>query len=45
VIVDIGSSLENIIKQRVEAENGTVIETLVADGATGIRQAGSQIAP
>jgi hypothetical protein len=45
VIVDIGSSLENIIKQKVEAENGTVIETLVADGATGIRQAGSQIAP
>jgi hypothetical protein len=33
------------MKQKVEAENGTVMETLVANGATDIRQAGSQIAP
>jgi hypothetical protein len=45
VIIDVGSSAENVMKQKVEAENGTVIETLVANGATDIRQAGSQIAP
>ncbi|MGD0978564.1 MAG: hypothetical protein ABR962_05415 [Candidatus Bathyarchaeia archaeon] len=33
------------MKQKAEAESGIVIETLVANGATDIRQAGSQIAP
>lgn len=44
VIIDVPAS-ENIMRQKVEAKNGTVIETLVADGKTNIRQAGSQIAP
>jgi len=44
VIIDVPTS-ENAMRQKVEAENGTVIETLVADGKTDIRQAGSQIAP
>jgi len=44
VIIDVPAS-ENIMKQKVQAENGTVIETLVANGATDIQQAGSQIAP
>lgn len=44
VIIDVPAS-ENIMKKKVEAKNGTVIETLVADGATNIQQAGSQIAP
>jgi hypothetical protein len=44
VIIDVPAS-ENIMRQKVEAKNGTAIETLVADGKTNIRQAGSQIAP
>jgi len=44
VIIDVPAS-ENVMKQKVEAENGIVIETLVANGATDIQQAGSQIAP
>jgi hypothetical protein len=44
VIIDVPAS-ENIMRKKVEAKNGTVIETLVADGKTDIRQAGSQIAP
>jgi len=44
VIIDVPTS-ENVMKQKVQAENGIVIETLVANGATDIRQAGSQIAP
>jgi hypothetical protein len=44
VIIDVPAS-ENIMRQKVEAKNGTVIESLVADGKTNIRQAGSQIAP
>jgi len=44
VIIDVTSS-ENIMRQKIQAENGTVTETLVANGTTDIRQAGSQIAP
>lgn len=44
VIIDVPAS-ENVMRQKVEAENGTVILTLVADGKTDVRQAGSQIAP
>jgi hypothetical protein len=44
VIIDVPAS-ENVMNQKVQAENGIVIETLVANGATDIRQAGSQIAP
>jgi hypothetical protein len=44
VIIDVPAS-ENIMRQKVEAKNGTVVATLVADGRTNIRQAGSQIAP
>jgi len=44
VIIDV-PSLETIMRQKVEAKNGTVLATLVADGTTNIRQAGSQIAP
>lgn len=44
VIIDVPAS-ENAMKQKVQAENGTVIETLVANGAIDIQQAGSQIAP
>jgi hypothetical protein len=44
VIIDVPAS-ENIMRQKVEAKNGTVLETLVADGKTDIRQAGSHIAP
>ena len=45
VIIDVGAASENIMKQKVQAKNGIIIETLVADGATDIRQAGSQIVP
>lgn len=44
VIIDVPAS-ENAMKQKVQTENGIVIETLVANGATDIRQAGSQTAP
>jgi hypothetical protein len=44
VIIDVPAS-ENVMKQKVAGENGTVILTLIADGKTDIRQAGSQIAP
>jgi hypothetical protein len=44
VIIDVPAS-ENTMKQKVQTENGIIIETLVANGATDIRQAGSQIAP
>ena len=44
VIIDVPSS-ENVMEKKVQAENGTVVEKLVANGATDIRRAGSQIAP
>jgi len=44
VIIDVPAT-ENVMKQKVQAENGTVIETLVANGTTDIMQAGSNIAP
>lgn len=44
VIIDVPAN-ENTMKQKVQAENGIVIETLVTNGATDIRQAGSHIAP
>jgi hypothetical protein len=44
VIIDVPAS-ENVMRQKVEAKNGTVILTLIADGKTDTRQAGSQIAP
>jgi len=44
VIIDVPAR-EDVMKQKVEAKNGTVIESLVADGSIDIRQAGSQIAP
>lgn len=43
VIIDVPAS-ENVMKQKVQAENGIVIETLVANGATDIQEAGSRIA-
>ena len=36
--------IEDYMKQKVEAQNGTVLKSLLA-GATDIRQAGSEIAP
>lgn len=45
VIIDVPAS-ENAMKQKVQAENGVLIESLVGNGnATDVRQAGSQIAP
>lgn len=44
VIIDVSSS-ENVMRQKVEADNGTIILRLIADGKTDIRQAGSQIVP
>jgi hypothetical protein len=45
VIIDVGGGSESLMRQKVEAKNGTVLEVLLADGKTDIRQAGSQIAP